>query len=343
MLVKRKKISFLGSQPTLINYLPTLSKELGVELFIKRDDLTLFGAGGNKLRKLEYILYDAIQKGATTLLTVGGAQTNHGRLTAAVAAKYGMKCVIVCVDEYPGEISASILLDGIFNAEVVMKKNDGRDSNVQLAETVAAAKARYEDMGETVYEIPLGGSDVVGIMGYYECAVEITAQAQKLGIEDATVATGVGSMGTYLGLYCGLKNEGSPLGLTGIAILPFTDYHDRRIVEYFRQVKKEYNLSINACREDFNIETGYTRGAYNNPDSTVRQAIYSMARAEAILLDPCYTGKVFAGVLDMIEEGKIKKGERIILLHTGGLPGLYTKHHRVEFEKELIGHVTIVD
>ncbi|MGD9567108.1 MAG: 1-aminocyclopropane-1-carboxylate deaminase/D-cysteine desulfhydrase [Sedimentibacter sp.] len=343
MLVKKEKVSLLDSNPTPINYLPTLSKELGVELFIKRDDLTMFGAGGNKMRKLEYILYDAIQKGATTLLTVGGAQTNHGRQTAAAAARFGMKCVIVCVDEYPGEVSANLLLDGIFNAEVVLKKNDGRDYDVQLAEIMANVKKRYEDMGEIVYEIPVGGSDVTGVMGYYECAVEITAQAKNLGIEDATVVAGVGSMGTYMGLYCGLKNEGSPLGLTGIAILPFNEYHDKRIVEYFQQVKKEYNLSIDACLEDFNIETSYTRGAYNNPDSTVRQAIYRVARTEAILLDPCYTGKVFAGVLDMINEGKIKKGEKIILLHTGGMPGLYTKHHRVEFEKELIDHFTILD
>lgn len=343
MLVKREKISFLDPQPTPINYLSTLSRELGVELYMKRDDLNLFGAGGNKLRKLEYILYDAIQKGATTLLTVGGAQTNHGRLTAAVAAKFGMKCVIVCVDEYPGEISGNILLDGIFDAEVVMKKDDGRDKGFQLAETVAVVKARYEDMGETVYEIPLGGSNLVGLMGYYECAVEITDQAQKLGIEDAVIVTGVGSMGTYLGLYCGLKNEGSPLSLTGIAILPFTDYQNRRIVEYFEQAKEEYKLSITAGRKDFNIETGYTRGGYNNPDPVVRQAIYRMARTEGILLDPCYTGKVFAGIMDMIEAGKIRKGEKIIFLHTGGLPGLYTNHHRVEFERELMDHITILD
>lgn len=343
MLVKKEKISLLDSHPTPINYLPALSKELGVELFIKRDDLTMFGAGGNKMRKLEYILYDAIKKGATTLLTVGGAQTNHGRQTAAAAAKFGMKCVIVCVDEYPGEVSANLLLDGIFDAEVVLKKNDGRSNDVQLAETIANVKARYENMGEIVYEVPLGGSDVTGVMGYYECAVEITNQAKNLGIEDATIIAGVGSMGTYMGLYCGLKNEGSPLGLTGIAILPFNEYHDNRLVEYFHQVKKEYNLSIDACREDFNIETSYTRGAYNNADSDVRQAIYRMARTEAILLDPCYTGKVFAAVLDMIKEGKIKKGEKIILLHTGGMPGLYTKHHREEFEKELINHFTILD
>lgn len=342
MLVKKEKVSLLDSNPTPINYLPTLSKELGVELYIKRDDLTMFGAGGNKMRKLEYILFDAIQKGATTLLTVGGAQTNHGRQTAAAAAKFGMKCVIICVDEYPGEVSANLLLDGIFDAEVVIKKDDGRGYNVQLNETIENLKARYEEKDEVVYLVPMGGSDVVGVMGYYEGAVEITAQAKDLGIEDATVIAGVGSMGTYMGLYCGFKNEGSPLGLKGIAILPFTKYHEKRIVEYFQEVKKEYNLSIDACLEDFHIETDYIRGSYNNANPEVRQAIYRMARTEAILLDPCYTGKVFAGVLDMIKEGKIQKGEKIILLHSGGMPGLYTKHHRIEFEKELINHFTIL-
>ena len=176
---------------------------------------------GNKLRKLEYLLFDALQKGATTLLTVGGAQTNHGRLTAAVAAKFGLKCVIVCVDDYPGEISANLLLDVLMDAEVVLKKDDGRDSALQYAETIAAIKARYEAQGEVVYEIQVGGSNVVGLMGYYDCAKEITAQAKEMNLEDATLICGVGSTGTYMGLYCGLKNEGSPLALTGIAISPF--------------------------------------------------------------------------------------------------------------------------
>lgn len=343
MVYKYNKISFLYSQPTPIDYLPTLSKELGIELYLKRDDLTPYGTGGNKLRKLEYLLYDAMQKGATTLLTVGGAQTNHGRLTAAVAAKFGMKCVIVCVDDYPGEISANLLLDTIMGAEVVLKKNDGRDSAVQFAETIAAVKARYEAAGEVVYEIPVGGSNTIGMMGYYECAQELTAQAKEMGLEDATVISGVGSMGTYLGLYCGLKNEGSPLSLTGIAISPFTEEKEKRIIDYFNQAKKDYQFTISATLQDFHIETGYTKGAYNNPDADVRSAIYRMARAEAIILDPCYTGKVFAGLLDMLAEGKIKPGEKIIMLHTGGMPGIYTKHHRVEFEKELMHLVTIIE
>jgi len=343
MLIQRNKISFLGSQPTPIDHLHRLSQELGVELYMKRDDLTPWGTGGNKLRKLEYLLYDAMQKGATTLLTLGGAQTNHGRLTAAVAAKYGMKCVIVCVDDYPGEISANMLLDTIMGAEVVLKKNDGRDMAVQFAETAAAVKARYEAAGEVVYEIPIGGSNTVGLPGYYEGAVEITNQAKAMGLEDATLITGVGSMGTYLGLYCGLRNENSPLGLTGIAISPFTDEKKKRILELFNEAKQEYGFMISASIEDFHIETDYTRGAYNNPDATVRQAIYRMARTEAIILDPCYTGKMFAGLLEMIEEGKIRKGEKIIMLHTGGMPGIYTRHHRIEFEKELMDHVTIID
>jgi D-cysteine desulfhydrase len=342
-MLKPPKVTLLHPQPTPLDYLPRFSKELGVELYIKRDDLTPYGAGGNKLRKLEYLLYDALQQGATMLLTCGGAQTNHGRLTAAAAAKYGLKCAIVCVDDYPGEVSANILLDTLMGAEVVLKKNDGRDQAVQLAETIASVRARYEAAGETVYVIPVGGSNTLGFMGYYECAEEITAQAIALGIRDATLISSVGSLGTYMGLFCGLKNEGSPLKLTGVAISPFDAAKEARLMEYFGQVRQEYGLAFEAKREDFHIETGYTRGAYNNPDPTVRAAVYKMARMEAVILDPCYTGKLFAGVLDMIGEGKIKPGEKIILLHTGGMPGLYTRHHRVELERELLPLVTILE
>ena len=342
MLLGHEKVSFLHL-PTPLEYLPGVSEDLGVQFYIKRDDLTNLGVGGNKLRKLEYLLKDAQEHGATMLLTLGGAQTNHGRLTAAVAAKYGMKCAIVCVDDYPGELSANLLLDRLFGAEVILKHNDGRPEEVQFAETAAQVKARYEAQGETVYEIPVGGSNVEGILGYYECAMELTKQAHAMGLDDATVYDAVGSIGTYMGLYCGLKNEGSPLGLVGIAISPFLEAKEARIMEYFREVKKTYGLHIDARREDFHIEKGYTRGAYNNPCKEVRDAVRYMAGREGIILDPCYTGKAFAGILDMVREGKIAKGSKLIFLHTGGLPGIYTKHQRVEFEKELMDGVTILD
>ena len=342
MLLGHEKESFLHL-PTPIEYLPGISADLGVEFYIKRDDLTNLGAGGNNLRKLEYLLRDAQNMGATTLLTSGGAQTNHGRLTAAVAAKYGMKCVIICVDPYPGELSANLLLDRIMGAEVVLKPDDGRPEAEQFAEVAAQVKARYTAQGETVYEIPIGGSTDLGILGYYECAAELTQQAKELGLSEACVCCAVGSIGTYMGLYCGLKNEGSPLKLRGIAISPFLEAKEKRIMDYFYSVKKKFGLTIEAKLQDFQIERDYTRGGYNNPCREVRDAIYYMARREAIILDPCYTGKAFAGICDMIREGKIKGGSQIIFLHTGGFPGIYTKHHRLEFEKELLEGVTILE
>ncbi len=335
-----KKISLTA--PTPIEYLPTLSKELGIELYIKRDDLTAYGAGGNKLRKLEYLAQEALDQGATMLVTVGGAQTNHGRLTAAVAAKLGLKCAIIAIDDYPGEVSANILLDRIMGCDVILKADDGTDENEQFDKLCPQIIAEYEAKGEKCYFIPMGGSNATGALGYYDCATEMTAQAKEMGIADARVISAVGSMGTYLGLYCGLANEGSPLKLTGIAISPFGDYKEKRIVDYFAEVKAKYDLSIDAVRADFDIEKDYTRGAYNNVDETVRKAIYKMARAEAILLDPCYTGKAFAGLLDMVAEGKIKQGEKVIFLHTGGMPGLYTRHHREAFEAELLDGVRIL-
>lgn len=326
-----EKESFLHL-PTPIHYLPSLSKKLGVEFYMKRDDLTEFGAGGNKLRKLEYFIHDAKKKGATTLLTVGGAQTNHGRLTAAIAAKFGMKCAIVAMDEYPGELSANLLLDRIMGAEVVLHKEDGS----KLMDVVETVKKRYEDLGEKVYFIPMGGSNALGDLGYYECALELIEQEK-----DGHVIVTVGSMGTYMGLFCGLY--GSGLNLTGVLIGPFYEDVREYALTQFEQCKEAWNLDLQVTKSEFDIRDTYIRGGYNNPVKEVREAIYEMARIEGILLDPCYTGKTYAAVRDMIASGEIKRGEKIIFVHTGGFPGLYTHAHRIEMERELIDGVTILE
>ena len=341
MLVGHEKVSFLHL-PTPLEYLPSISRDLGVEFYIKRDDLTGLGMGGNKLRKLEYLLYDAQQQGATMLLTQGGAQTNHGRLTAAVAAKYGMRCAILCIDDYPGEVSANILLDRIMGADVILKKSDGRSEDVQFEELTARMVKKYTDEGEKVYVIPVGGSNRVGMLGYYECAREITAQAFAMGISHARLICGVGSLGTYMGLFCGLRGEGSPLHLTGVAISPFGEAKEKRVVSYFNEVRDAFGFDFTACRSDFDIETGYAREGYNKPNAVVRDAIYEMGRKEAIILDPCYTGKAYAGIRDMVREGKIAQGETVIFLHTGGAPGINTPFHRIEMERELLDGVTIL-
>lgn len=318
--------------PTPVEFLPALSKELDIELYMKRDDLTNLGAGGNKLRKLEYFLHDAKAKGATALVTVGGAQTNHGRLTAAVAAKYGLKCTIIAMDDYPGELSANLLLDRIMGSEVVLHKNDGTD----LMDVVKEVSDRYESQGDRPYFIPMGGSNELGALGYYECAQELKEQ-----VKDGHVIVTVGSMGTYMGLFCGLQD--SLLELTGVLIGPFYQDVKEYALKYFEQCKEAWNLDFSAAKSDFNIKEDYVRGGYNNPVREVREAVYEMGRKEGILLDPCYTGKTYAALKDMIAAGEIQKGEKVIFIHTGGLPGLYTLSHRSEMEKELIDGVKIIE
>ena len=317
--------------PTPISYLSNLSKKLGVELYLKRDDLTEFGTGGNKLRKLEYLLYDAKEKGATMLITVGGAQTNHGRLTAALAAKYQMKCAIVCMDNYPGQLTANMLLDRIFGAEIVLHKPDGTD----ISEVVSDVIKKYESAGESCYFIPMGGSNVIGALGYYECAQELKNQ-----FPSGHVVTALGSMGTYMGLFCGL--HGSDLKLTGIQIMPYEEDIFTFAQNYYQEIQTAWELDFNVCKDDFHIETDYLYGGYNLPSEAVRKAIYTMGQNEAIVLDPCYTGKAFAGLLEMIEKGQIKQGETVIFIHTGGLPGIYTPSHRQAFENELMDGVTLL-
>lgn len=362
MILGHEKVPFLHL-PTPLEYLPTMSEKLGINLYIKRDDLTGLGMGGNKLRKLEYLLYDAQQKGYTMLLTMGGAQTNHGRLTAAVAAKYGLRCAIICVDEYPGEVSANILLDRMMGADVILRKDDGSASeSEQYRRLSALVRQKYEAEGEKIYEIPIGGSNELGILGYYECAMELTEQVRALEAagtlrardgkaENVRVITTAGSLGTYMGLFCGLKNEGSPLQLTGVAISPSAAEGGPRCLRYFDRVKTFYGTGAhglnapalaNVTENDFHIETDYTWGAYNNPVPEVRQAMYDMAGSEAIILDPCYTGKTFCAIRTMISEGKIQSGDTIVFLHTGGSPGINTPFHRREMERELEGGVTVL-
>ncbi|WP_459129791.1 1-aminocyclopropane-1-carboxylate deaminase/D-cysteine desulfhydrase [Guggenheimella bovis] len=338
---KIEKLQLVEKTP--LQHLETLSEELGVNLYIKRDDMTAWGMGGNKLRKLEYLMKDALDKGATRIITVGGVQTNHGRLTAAVAAKYGLKSTIIAVDEYPGEISANILLDRILGSDFILKKNDGRSENEQFESTIEKLTKEYEARGEVVYSIPMGGSNDLGALGYYDCATELTEQAKEMKLKNPRVCVAVGSMGTYLGLFLGLKEQKSPLRLTGIAISPFREEKEKRIMEYFESTTKAYDINVKATREDMDIQKDFTFGAYNNAIKEVREAITLMARKEAIFLDPCYTGKAFNGVLEMIKNGTIAKGEDVIFIHTGGFPGIYSRHHRTEFERELITGIRVIE
>ena len=257
-------------------------------------------------------------------------------MTAAVAAKYGLKCAIVTADEYPGELSANLLLDGIMSAEVYMD-----NTGITREEAMEKVAEEWTAAGERPYLIPVGGSNDIGILGYYECAMEIASQCQAQSIRDPRIVVTVGSLGTYMGLAAAQLNENLPFRLTGIAIEPFDDAQEEAL-NYYRSSKEFHGFLYEASKEDFDINCNYDRGAYNNPVKEVREAIYYMGAKEGIILDPCYTGKTFSGILDMVKEGLIKQGENVVMIHTGGIPGIYTPHHRIEMEKELLHHIHII-
>lgn len=343
MLFGHDKVEILHL-PTPLERLNNVSEDLGVNVYCKRDDLTNLATGGNKLRKLEYFLKDAQDKGATMLITEGGAQTNHGRLTAAAAAKYGLRCAIITDDEFPGEISANLLLDGMMGCPVYFVKDmeTGRRAVID----------KYTAEGEKVYYVPMGGSNEIGMLGYVECAMELDSQAREMGIGDAAVYVTVGSMGTYLGMLIGLKECGSDLKLVGINVLPYCeDAADEEgndkalreaLWEYYKRICDffpDYSGNWGITPEDFNVVTHYIHGAYNNAVGEVREVMYYLARKEAIIIDPCYTGKTFEAVVDCAKNGSIRKGSNVIFMHTGGLPGIYTKHHRTELERELMPYM----
>ena len=340
MTLGRDKVSFL-QLPTPLERLYNLSEELGVNFYLKRDDLTSIGGGGNKLRKLEYFVADAKKQNATILLTVGGAQTNHGRLTAAVAAKYGFKSAIVTTDDYPGEISVNLLLDGFLGCSVYFKPT------LRLPEAIEIVRKELEDVGEKVYFIPMGGSDALGALGYYDCGIELDEQFRTIGFKKPHVFVTAGSLGTYLGLEFARLNRRLSFDLTGISVLPRRTSAAEYAGKLFGEIYKTYmgtlgfNIDVPPMASELDINEDYIFGAYNNAVHEVREAIYLMARKEGIFLDPCYTGKTFFGILDMIRTGKIEKDSDVVMIHTGGFPGNYAAHHRVEMENELSGFMKV--
>ena len=325
----RPKLNLLDEHPTPLQYLSGLSQELFRELYIKRDDVTPFGGGGGMLRKLEYLLFDAVNSQSDTVLTVGDIRSDHCRLTAAAAAKYGLRSILISIGEYDGEQGGSMLLSGLFGARIVIKKDDGRPESIQLEETAKAVMEKEIAQGHRLYFIPMGGSDVTGMLGYYDCAAELDKQAREQYLQGATVYVPVTTLGTYVGLYCGLKAAGSSLKPVGIAVKPLDE---GRLHDYFRQAKEAYGFAFDDS--GMQIETAYIRKGYGEPDRHVRDAIRLMASHEGILLDPTSSGKAFAAILDMIKEKKIKLGRQVIFLHDGSMAGLYEKAHRLKLEKE---------
>ncbi len=306
----------LGLLPTPLYKLENLSRELGKNLYIKRDDMIGVALGGNKVRKLEFLLADARAKGADYVLTAGGPQSNHAMLTAACAARLGMKSILVLKKR--GVLSGgNLILDQLYGAEVRFVDTDTYDDVYAEMERIMD---QLRDQGHTPYFIPVGGSVPLGSLGYVNCAREIANQAEAMGVQFDAVVSAAGSGGTYAGLTYGAKlflPETRSIGV-GVCDDPFADI----AFDLMNGIKALLDSDVPVSREDIRIHYHIGPG-YAIPSEAGNAAIRRLARAEGILVDPVYTGKALAGLFELLEQGELDGAEDILFVHTGGAGALF--------------------
>lgn len=314
--------------PTPIQRLDRLEAALGdalggVRLYVKRDDLMGLGGGGNKLRKLEFLLGEARQQGADTFLTVGGLQSNHARLSAAAATRAGLACELflsrqVPLDDPDYDTNGNLLLDAIFGARIHRLS--------ATADPLAAARERAEEVrsaGGSPYVVGAGGSSPVGCLGYAVCAEEIAWQEQELGVVFRRIVVANGSSGTQAGLLAGFAAMGMEREVVGYAVLaPEAEARETtaaKALACLTLLDASRELDISAVKLD-----GTQRGdSYGVPTDAMVSAVRLLARAEGLLLDPVYTGKAFAGLLASIRDRGFRSGDALLFIMTGGSPGLF--------------------
>lgn len=310
--------------PTPLEFLPRLTEALGgPNLYIKRDDCTGLGSGGNKTRKLEFLMADAVKHGADTIITQGATQSNHARQTVAIAVKMGMKCEILLEDRTGFKVenykkSGNVFLDHLYGARV-RELPGGTDMNAAMS--VVADELRA--VGRRPYIIPGGGSNPIGALGYVTCALEMVNQFNTQDLRVDCVVHATGSAGTQAGLVVGLEGTRSQIPVLGIGVRAARQAQETNV--YNLAVKTAELLGVPGCvaRESVMANCDYVGGGYGVPTPGMVEAVTMMARLEGILLDPVYSGKGMAGLIDLCRKGHFKKGENVVFLHTGGAVALY--------------------
>ena len=314
----------LAQLPTALEPMKRLSAYLGgPDIYIKRDDCTGLATGGNKTRKLEFLMADALEKGADTILTIGAVQSNHVRQTAAASACLGLACHGLLETEVPCtrasyQRSGNILLDGLFGAQLTLFE---RGSNMQaagcaLADSLAAA-------GRRPYIIPVGGSNATGALGYVDCVLELSGQLQQQGIEAQHIVHATGSAGTQAGILTGLQLLDLDMAVTGISVSADIATQTGKVRRLCRETAELLGLDDPVPDSSIHVRDQYVGEAYGVPTGAMKEAVELCARLEGILLDPVYSGKAMAGLVDMIQNRELAAGDTTVFLHTGGSAGLF--------------------
>ncbi|KAA3667307.1 D-cysteine desulfhydrase [Pectobacterium carotovorum] len=315
----------LGHFPTPLEALPNLSAYLGgPTIYIKRDDATGLATGGNKTRKLEFLLADAQQQGADVIITQGATQSNHVRQTIAAAAKLGLKTKVLLekrVEDYGEDYqrSGNVLLDNLLGGEIIDHLPAGTD--MQQAMETLAESLRKE--GLKPYVIPGGGSSPVGALGYVACAEELLFQSsqQRLRIDHIVHATG--STGTQAGLVAGLVATNSQIPLLGISVRAPKAKQEENVYALAQRTWQLLGIPGELPRSAVQVNSDYVGKGYGIPTEGTLEALRLLAQLEGILLDPVYSGKGMAGLIDLIRQGHFRADENIVFIHTGGSAGLF--------------------
>lgn len=313
----------LAHLPTPLEPMPALSRHLGgPRIFIKRDDCTGLALGGNKTRKLEFLIGDAIAKGADTIVTIGATQSNHVRQTAAAAARTGLACEAILQDAVTGrdpeyQETGNVQLDHLFGAKVHRRPGNA-DPSLLLAEVGEAVKHR----GGKPYLISIGGSNGIGGLGYANCADEIAKQARSMGIAIDVLVHATGSGGTQGGLIAGFAQHPSPIRVVGVVISGNAATTHPKVQAVAAETAGLLGLS-NVPKDAIELVDGHVGVSYGQPTEDMIEAVTWIARHEGIVLDPVYSGKAMAGLIALVKSGRFSSGDTIAFLHTGGIPGLF--------------------
>ena len=316
--------------PTPLEPMPNLTRLLGgPELYVKRDDCTGLASGGNKTRKLEFLIGDALAQGADTVITHGAVQSNHVRQTAAAACKSGLRCAALLERRVPGhgpeyETTGNVLLDRLFGAEVRFVAAD-TDMDAACAELAEEIRAK----GGRPYAIPGGGSNAVGALGYVNAALELLQQANDLGLRIDCVVHGTGSTGTQGGLVCGLEGANAGIDVLGICVRRPAPAQEEAVYRTASATAEHLGIRGGLERVRVKANDDYVGRGYGMPTAGTLEAIRLAALHEGLLLDPVYTGKAMAGLIDLCRKGFFAKDQNVVFLHTGGAAALFA------YEREL--------
>lgn len=314
----------LAHLPTPLELMPRLSAALGgPEIWIKRDDCTGLSTGGNKTRKLEFLMAEAQAQGADLVMTQGATQSNHARQTAAAAARLGMACHILLEDRTGSNDpnynwNGNVFLDSLHGA-TFERRPGGGDMNAIMEEVAQTFRAK----GRRVYTIVGGGSNATGALGYANCALELVSQANEAGFAIDHIVHATGSAGTQAGLVTGLKALNADIPLLGIGVRAPKSKQEENVYKLALATADKLGCPGVVRREDVVANTDYVGEGYGIPTASGTEAIEMFARLEGILLDPVYSGKGAAGLIDLVRRGEFKKGQRVVFLHTGGAAGLF--------------------